>query len=190
MKRWRDRQQRNRSGDEENAVDAMHTTPPPPSTIHPSAGSIISSISSASAAAVSTVRVIMANSRVVLEAAKRVSLQATKDKENAARKREEREEQLLVDGVSAFRRWVAQGRLFLDEDGHQYPTIPRKDAVAIVRVLLPCIDIKGELKMKDFSTAKACIKWLGEIGRGTTWDAEMQVLEENLEDDGLERMSI
>ena len=133
--------------------------------------------------------VIMANSRVVLEAAKRASLQAAKEKENTARKREEREKQLLVDGVSAFRRWVAQGRLFLEEDGHQYPTLTRKDAVAIVRVLLPRIDVKGEMKMKDFPTGKACIKWLGEIGRGTTWDEEMQVLEENLEDDGSEGRS-
>ena len=31
--------------------------------------------------------------------------------------------------------------------------------------------------MKEFSTAKACIKWLGEIGRGTTWDVEMRTLE-------------
>lgn len=134
--------------------------------------------------------VIMANSRVVLEAAKRVSLQAEKEKENASRKREEKEEQLILDGVSAFRRWVAHGRLFLEEDGHKYPTLPRKDAIAIVRVLLPRIDIKGEMKMKDLSTAKACIKWLGEIGRGTTWDEEMQVLEGKLEDDGLEGRSL
>ena len=104
-----------------------------------------------------------------------LSLQAAKEKENAARKREEKEEQLLVDGVSEFRRWIA---------GHQYPRLGRKDAFAIVRVLLPHLDIKGEMKLKDFSTAKACIKWLGEIGRGTTWDEEMKVLDKKLKNDG------
>ena len=113
-----------------------------------------------------------------------LSLQAAKEKENAAQKREEKEEQLLVYGVSAFRRWIAEGRLFVEEDGHQYPRLARKDAVAIVRVLLPHLDIKGETKMKDLSTAKACIKWLGKIGRGTTWDEEMKVVEEKLENDG------
>ena len=49
-----------------------------------------------------------------------------------------------------------------------------------MRVLLPIIDVKGELKMKDFSAAKLCIKWLGEIGRGTTWEDEMQLVADNL----------
>ena len=37
--------------------------------------------------------------------------------------------------------------------------------------------------MKDFLTAKLCIKWLGEIGRGATWEDEMQVVADNFEDE-------
>ena len=119
--------------------------------------------------------VIMANSRVVLEAARRSALLTEKEKENAAQKREDKERQSLSDAVSAFRNWVNQGGKTL-EDGS--PVLQRKDAVAIVRVLLPRIDVKGERKIKEFSTAKACMKWLGEIGRGTTWDEEMRGIED------------
>ena len=40
--------------------------------------------------------------------------------------------------------------------------------------------------MKDFSTAKLCIKWLGEIEMGTAWEDEMQVVADNFEDEELE----
>lgn len=130
--------------------------------------------------------VTMANSRLVLEAAKRVSLQAVKEKENAAQKREEKEEQLLVDGVSAFRQWVAEGRLFW----RKMVTNTQDQQGSMLLLVCECHShtwiIKARQKMKDFSTAKACVKWLGEIGMGATWDEEMQVLEGKLEDDGLE----
>ncbi len=45
----------------------------------------------------------------------------------------------------------------------------------VVKFLLPRIDIKGEHKLKDFGTMKKCNKWLGEIGRGMTWDEHMVV---------------
>ena len=38
--------------------------------------------------------------------------------------------------------------------------------------------------MKEFSTAKAYIKWLGEIRRGTAWDEEMRMLE--IESEGVD----
>ena len=41
----------------------------------------------------------------------------------------------------------------------------------IVKVLLPLIDIKQELKLKNFAKLATCVKWLGEIGRGVNWDA-------------------
>ena len=31
----------------------------------------------------------------------------------------------------------------------------------------------GELKLKDFNSMKKCVKWLGSIGRGMTWDEHM-----------------
>ena len=53
------------------------------------------------------------------------------------------------------------------------PILNRKDAYAIVRVLLPRLDVKKEFKLGQFKNAKDCVKWLGEIGQGTTWDEEM-----------------
>ena len=37
------------------------------------------------------------------------------------------------------------------------------------------VDIKGELKMKDFNWLKACVKWLGEVKREMTWDEHMHM---------------
>ena len=76
-----------------------------------------------------------------------------------------------------FHRWLAQSKQITNDAGFSYPVLVRKDAVVIVRALLPRVDILGQLKMKEFRTANACIKWLGEIGRGTTWDEEMRMLE-------------
>ena len=55
-----------------------------------------------------------------------------------------------------------------------------------MQVLLPHIDIKGERKIRDFLTTKACIKWLEEIGRGMMWDEEMQGIEAEVEDNRLD----
>ncbi len=44
----------------------------------------------------------------------------------------------------------------------------------MVKFLLPRVEIKGELKLKDFNLMKKCIKWLGEIGRGMTLDEHME----------------
>ena len=75
----------------------------------------------------------------------------------------------------AHREWVCEGRL-VNDDGN--PKLNRKSAHAIVRFLLPRVDIKGELKMKDFNSMKACVKWLGEVKRGMTWDEHMHVAAE------------
>ena len=58
----------------------------------------------------------------------------------------------------------------------------KKDAYAIVRVLLPRIDVKKEFKLGQFKTVKDCIMWLGQIGRGTTWDEEMAAWERECEE--------
>ncbi len=59
-------------------------------------------------------------------------------------------------------------------DGH--PELNGKDAFGIARVLLPWIDVKKEVKFSSFKTVKDCVKWLGEIGRGTTWDVEREAM--------------
>ena len=45
---------------------------------------------------------------------------------------------------------------------------------AVLKFLLPKIDIKGELRLKDFGTIKKCKGGLGGIGRGMTWDEHME----------------
>ena len=43
-----------------------------------------------------------------------------------------------------------------------------------VKFLLPKIDIKGGLHLKNCGTMKKCNVWLGGIGRGMTWDEHME----------------
>ena len=74
----------------------------------------------------------------------------------------------------AFERWNADGRK-TNDDGS--PHLKRVDALAIVRVLLPRLDVKKEMKMGDFKTVKDCTNWLGGIRMGTTWEEEMEALE-------------
>jgi hypothetical protein len=62
------------------------------------------------------------------------------------------------------------GRL-VDEIRH--PWLNKKDSLAVVKFLLPMVDITGKLKLKDFNSMKKCIVWLGEIARGMTWDEHM-----------------
>ena len=44
-----------------------------------------------------------------------------------------------------------------------------------VKFLLPKIDIKGGLHLKNCGTMKKSNVWLGGIGRGMTWDEHMEV---------------
>ena len=52
--------------------------------------------------------------------------------------------------------------------------LDRPSSYDVVKFLLPKIDIKGELHLKDFGTMKKCNTWLGGIGRGMTWDKHME----------------
>jgi hypothetical protein len=66
--------------------------------------------------------------------------------------------------------WVTKGRP-IDADGN--PVLDKNASYAVVKFLLPRVDIMGELKLKDFNSMKKCVKWLGSIGRGMTWDEHM-----------------
>ena len=91
--------------------------------------------------------IVMANSRVILEAHRRWGEMVDKDKQQAEKKKKDKEQQWISDGIEAFRRWVEQGRQITSDAGNNYPILSKKDAVAIVKVLLPRIDIEGVLKM-------------------------------------------
>ncbi len=62
---------------------------------------------------------IMANSQVVLEAARRTAIQVKQDQENAAKKKDSKKKQIVSDGVAAFRRWVAQGKQDTENENHR-----------------------------------------------------------------------
>ena len=73
--------------------------------------------------------------------------------------------------VLAYHAWVKIGWPVTPKG---YPKMNLKNAKSIIKVLLPIIDIKGELKMKDFGTVGVCLKWLGAVARGMTWDEHMK----------------
>ena len=49
-----------------------------------------------------------------------------------------------------------------------------------VQFLMPRMNIKGEFKMKDFTSMEVCVKWLGEIAHKMTWDEHMHVAAEEM----------
>ena len=59
----------------------------------------------------------------------------------------------------------------MDKIGH--PRLNKKDSLAVVKFLLPRVDIMGKLKLKAFNLMKKCIVWLEEIARGMTWDEHL-----------------
>ena len=123
--------------------------------------------------------VVIANCDVVIDASKRAAIEAEQLKQRAAQKKIDKQESLQSEGKMAFVTWVGNGRKVNDNG---YPVLNKKDATAIVRVLLPRIDVKKELKMGQFKTVWDCIKWLGEIGRGLNWDEEMEAWERECEE--------
>ena len=91
-----------------------------------------------------------------------------------ARKKKEKQDQVNDDGRRAFLAWTESGRR-ADEEG--YPVMNKKDAYAILRILLPRLDVKKELRLGSFKTMKDCVKWLGDVRGGTSWDEEMAAWE-------------
>jgi hypothetical protein len=67
--------------------------------------------------------------------------------------------------------WVTRGRP-VDADGN--PVLDKKASYAVVKFLLLRVNIKGDLKLKDFNSMKKYVKWLGEIGRGMTCYEHME----------------
>jgi len=106
-----------------------------------------------------------------MESSKQVEREAMEQMEVAAAKKVTGNKLKEDEGVIAYQDWVGGGRLKTAEG---YPKMNMKRAKSIIKVLLPMIDVKGEHKMKDFGTVGVCLKWLGEIARGMTWDEHMK----------------
>ena len=56
-----------------------------------------------------------------MEVAKRLALLKKQEKENAAQKREEKEQPCYLEGHYAFKIWVVQAEPFFEEGIHHYP---------------------------------------------------------------------
>jgi len=125
----------------------------------------------------------IANSRVVIRAAKRIAEEDKLKALAAEQKKKARRETLQSEAKMAFGRWKADGRKMNDNGS---PQLKRMDAFAIIRVLVPRLDVKKEVKMGVFKTVKDCVTWLGGIRNGTTWDEEMEALEMEWEEAGLD----
>jgi hypothetical protein len=113
---------------------------------------------------------IIASCRVVLEGAKYVIEAEAVAKEAQATRETDELNKLECEALKAHRGWVSEGR---PVDGYGHPRLSWKDAHAIVKFLLPRINLKGEKKMNDFGTMKACMQWLWKIARRMTWDEHM-----------------
>mmetsp|Transcript_19445 Transcript_19445/g.46675 ORF Transcript_19445/g.46675 Transcript_19445/m.46675 type:complete len:287 (+) Transcript_19445:384-1244(+) len=120
--------------------------------------------------------VVIANGRV-MQKAERMLIEKQKE-EAAAKEKKKRDEAETREEKSflAYDHWIrgqkkdgTDARAH-DKDGN--PKLPKQDAIAIVRVLLPRFAPKE--KMSDYGGMSKCVKWLGSLaGRGTTWEEEI-----------------
>jgi hypothetical protein len=78
---------------------------------------------------------------------------------------------MLSNAKRVYEEWTRTGRKV---DANGFPDLDRSSSYAVVKFLLLKIDIKGELRLKDFGTMKKCNVCLGGIGRGMTWDEHME----------------
>ena len=114
--------------------------------------------------------IIVSNSRVVLEAAKRKKAMEEEKKRKKEEKDRKKEDKDTYAAATYFGKWIKDGEN-VDADGK--PKLGKDAAVAIVKVLLPRVN--PNLKMKDYGTMKNCNEWLASL---TDWKAEMKKFEE------------
>ena len=117
--------------------------------------------------------IVVANSRVILRAHEIAQEQEADAKQKKEYQKKESADCTLWIGLKCFIAWVKDGRCV---DGNGHPILTKRDAIAIVKVLLP--KISPTEKMKDYSSLKKCTKWLGELASGTTWADEMEAMKD------------
>jgi len=91
--------------------------------------------------------------------------------EAAATKKADQTVETFNMAKKSYVEWVKQGR---KADANGCPDLDKASSYAVVKFLLPKIDIKGELRLGNFGTMKKCNAWLGGIRRGMTWDEHME----------------
>jgi len=119
--------------------------------------------------------VVIANCRAVTQAARRSQAALLEAIGENLEKRKAKERLDRLNARAAFRKWVDQGR---KETEDRDPDIKsKKDAIAIIRVLLPKLSAGGpKVTLTSFKTLKDCVHWLGNIRRGTTWHEELEAM--------------
>ena len=113
--------------------------------------------------------IIVANGRVILEAAKRQRENTTKADGAKVQKKKDDTEDEQMKAIEIYRKWLTNGK---KTDGNGYPELSKSDSKIILNVLLLRIDpAAGRSK---YDSMVKCRKWLGELKGGTTWDTEME----------------
>ena len=114
---------------------------------------------------------IVANCLAVNECNRRVAYMDMQKSEAAATKKADQTVETFNMAKKSYVEWVKQGR---KADANGCPDLDKASSYAVVKFLLPKIDIKGELRLGNFGTMKKCNAWLGGIRRGMTWDEHME----------------
>ena len=114
----------------------------------------------------------VANSRVMLEANKRMVKLEEEAKANKERKKKKESEGKDQKAIEAFNAWITKGKC-IDTKGH--PVLNKDDSLSIIKVLLP--KIAPTEKVGDYKTMKKCNEWLGNLAGGSTWEEEMKAIE-------------
>jgi hypothetical protein len=113
--------------------------------------------------------IIVANGRVILEAAKRQRENTTKADGAKVQKKKDDTEDEQMKAIEIYRKWLTNGK---KTDSNGYPELSKSDSKIILNVLLLRIDpAAGRSK---YDSMVKCRKWLGELKGGTTWDTEME----------------
>ena len=126
--------------------------------------------------------VIIANCKAVTVAARRGEAIKRQAEADAAQKRKDKEKSDLSSARDAYKRWDDKGRKVTVDGAPDIKS--KKDAIAIIRVLLPRLSVgprKGTLS--SFKALKDCVQWLGDIRRGTTWYDELEALFSEADDE-------
>ncbi len=125
---------------------------------------------------------IVANCRVVVEAGKRMAELEKYVKGKVEQKKHAKSNTRSCEVRKAHADWVLVGS---PVDVIAHPQLNKKDSLALVKFLLPKVDILGELKLKDFNSTKKCNVWLGEIGCGMTWEKHVKAAARDIEEQWL-----
>ena len=91
-------------------------------------------------------------------------------KKGKEQKKKNTEESELQNAINAYNKWKSDGKPI--DTKNNGPKLSKDAAKSIVKVFLP--KIAPTKLMKDYNGMAVCVKWLGNIKGGTTWENEME----------------